>query len=133
MLQGLYFNATADTPIQVPIMTTIPQTENAVSRRFPALESVLGPHVVLKERYAVSYDEQGRAHRFLVAYREDENASANRALRHLLPEIAFYGELVVMQAGVRVLVVDMAGRKAWTLAERAVRRYVCGLAIWCGL
>ena len=46
----------------------------------------------------------------------------NRALRNVLPEASFRGELVVMRSGTRSLVIDMKGKRDAQLAEEAVRR-----------
>ena len=122
ILHGLYFSTVADKPVEVPITTTLPEVETAVATRFPSIETVLGCHAQTKECYACSFDEDGRIHKFLVAFQERPELPPNRALRQILPEVTFRGELVVMKAGVRVLVVDMTGKKQTALAERAVRR-----------
>ena len=68
------------------------------------------------------FDAQGVPHKFLVAYQESQDLPPNPALRKLLPDVAFRAHVVVMQAGDRVMVVNLRGSKAVSLAKEAVKR-----------
>ncbi|KAI9062656.1 hypothetical protein FKP32DRAFT_1677175 [Trametes sanguinea] len=121
-LRALYF-ATANTrAVYVRVATAMPDVESFAVKRFPSFESILGTRAPIHECLVTTHDAGGKAHKFLVAYQEHPELPPNKALNEILPDISFRGELVVMQSGKRVLVVDLAGGRMATLAREAVRR-----------
>ncbi|PIL33623.1 hypothetical protein GSI_04246 [Ganoderma sinense ZZ0214-1] len=120
-LRGLYFSSAVDEASAVNIATVIPRAESRLAKRFPSIESVLGTGTPIHECLVTVSDDQGKPYRFFVAFREQQNLPINPALKKLLPDGDFRGEVVVMRAGARVMVVDLRGAKLALLAKRAVR------------
>ncbi|KAL1937219.1 hypothetical protein VTO73DRAFT_14446 [Trametes versicolor] len=127
-IRGLYFRATVAQPLPVKIATTIPDVETEFNKRFPSFESILGTRAFIHECLVECVDPTGKAHKFLLAYQEHPDLPPNRALQNLLPDADFRGELVVMRAGMRSLVVGLQGKKHVKLAEEAVRRFLLEVA-----
>ncbi|KAI0324437.1 hypothetical protein GY45DRAFT_1340787 [Cubamyces sp. BRFM 1775] len=123
-LPGIYYCATSEEPVSVKIATTIPDVETAVAKRFPSFESILGTRSFIHECLVTCVDAMDKPHRFLLAYQEHPEQPPNRALLKVLPGHDFCGELVVMRAGKRSLVVNMKGKRDMELAEEAVRRFL---------
>ncbi|KAH9885096.1 hypothetical protein C8Q73DRAFT_795990 [Cubamyces lactineus] len=123
-IPGIYYRANCETPIAIRVTTTIPDVENAFARRFPSFESILGTRAFIHECLVTCFDTAGKGHRFLLAYQECSDLPPNRALLKVFPEAQFRGELVVMRAGKRSLVIALKGKKDAQLAEDAVRRFL---------
>ncbi|KAI0654588.1 hypothetical protein C8Q70DRAFT_925440, partial [Cubamyces menziesii] len=127
-IPGIYYRATSEEPISIQVATTIPDVETPLAKRFPSFESILGTRSVIHECLVTFLDTSGQPHRFLLAYQEHPDHPPNRALLKILPNVDFCGELVVMRAGKRSLVVGMKGKKDMRLAEGAVRRFLLEVA-----
>ncbi|KAJ3017840.1 hypothetical protein NUW54_g490 [Trametes sanguinea] len=84
----------------------------------------MGTRAPIHECLVTTHDARGKAHEFLIAYQERPELPPNEALNEILPDISFRGELVVMQSGKRVFVVDLAGGRMATLAKEAVRSFL---------
>lgn len=123
-LRGLYFSSAVDEASSVNIATVIPQPESRLVKRFPSIESVLGTGTPIHECLVTVLDHEGTPHRFLVAFKEQQHLPVNPALKKLLPDGDFRGEVVVMRAGARVMVVNLRGSKLVLLAKQAVRACV---------
>ncbi|OSC96547.1 hypothetical protein PYCCODRAFT_1378947 [Trametes coccinea BRFM310] len=121
-IRALYFAATIKRPVYVKVATTMPEVESPGVKRFPSFESIMGTRAPIHECLVTTHDARGKAHEFLIAYQERPELPPNEALNEILPDISFRGELVVMQSGKRVFVVDLAGGRMATLAKEAVRR-----------
>ncbi|KAI9061490.1 hypothetical protein FKP32DRAFT_1575876, partial [Trametes sanguinea] len=123
-IRALYFSTPRKHPLSVRVATTMPIVETAIAKRFPSFESILGTRGPVRESLVTVSDSRGKSHDFLVAYQERPDLPPNRALQHILPETLFCGELVVMQGGKRVLVVDLSKGPMVKLAKDAVRCFL---------
>ena len=115
-------NSRRATSVQVPTIYH-PTRDGKDNPRFPSLEAILGTSGPLHECWVTCRDATGGEHRFLIAARYCERCEINLALKQVLPEAEWRGELVVMRGGRHLFVVDIGGSVSKSLAEQAVRKY----------
>ncbi|KAI0628153.1 hypothetical protein C8Q77DRAFT_1040734, partial [Trametes polyzona] len=124
VLRGLYFGSSSMEAVQADVVTIFPPVENALSKRFPLFESILGTMYPIHE-CCVRVDRDHRSHYdFLVAFQERPDLPPNKALAHIVPHASICGEIIVMRSGVRCLVLDMGGHMLSESAATAVRKFV---------
>ena len=104
----------------VNVPTIIPLNESRSQPRFPAVEAVMGAERKFQETW-VEVQEGPMTGRYFVASYYDRRCPVNVALKRLLPDVDWRGELFVMRGGQAVFVTDLGSRRA---AERAVRKCV---------
>lgn len=86
------------------------------------MEAILGPGPDLHETWVTCAEPDGSRYRFLIAARYREDWEVNSALRSVLPEVAWKGDLLVMRGGTMLSVVNMGNAVYRERAERAVRK-----------
>lgn len=105
------------------MLTVFPPVENALSKRFPLFESILGTMYPIHE-CRVHVDEGTRQGDFLVAFQERPDLPPNTAIARLVPHTSVCAEIVVMRSGPRSLVLEMGGHLPSEAAKRAVKKWV---------
>lgn len=117
-VRGLLFTSLRRNGRGVKIPTLIPINESATHPRYPSLEVVTGFMPDLQETW-VDVDAGARPQRFFVAAYYDPALPTNRALKTVVPDVDWHGELIIMRAGTNVFVTDIGTH---ALALRAVRK-----------
>ncbi|KAI0711250.1 hypothetical protein C8Q76DRAFT_769206 [Earliella scabrosa] len=120
---GLYFTENALEALPVDVITIFPPVENALSKRFPIFEGILGTAQPIHE-CLVQVQRHGKQYRFLVAYQTRPHSALNQSLSMLAPGVQVRGEILVVRSGKTVLVQAMGGKGALEAATVAVRKFV---------
>lgn len=114
--QGLYFTESSQEALPIDVVTIFPPIENALSKRFPLFENILGTMQPIHECIV-----RVQHYHFLVAYQARPHSLPNQALSSLVPNVEVRGEILVIRSGKTVLVQSMGGRSAAEAAKIAVR------------
>lgn len=117
-IRGLLFASQRRNGRGVNVPTLIPRNECATHPRYPSLEVITGFIPGLQETW-VDVDAGARPQRFFVAAYYDPLLPANRALKAIVPDVDWHGELIIMRAGTNVFVTSIGTR---ALAIRAIRK-----------
>ncbi|KAH9858475.1 hypothetical protein C2E23DRAFT_716809 [Lenzites betulinus] len=124
-IKGVLYSGRANKGAPVNVPTAIHPTRDSLAvPRFPSFEAILGPGVTLYESWVTCQDTLGKVHRFLVAALYNPTQEVNGALKHVLPEVVWRGDLIVMRGGSAYFVVNMGDAAHRELAERAVRKFL---------
>lgn len=125
-IQALYFPPLRVTHIKVPVTTLVPTRRALDVQRYPIVETVFGSEYRIHDSFVTIFC-QGTEYRFLVSYQYNKNLPRNRALKRLLPDVAWRGEMIVMKAGQRQSVTSLRGYLETQMALIAARWYVVSL------
>ena len=118
---GLHFPQLSSRPAPTSVVTIIPSGEDASHPRFPAVEHVMGSKTATRDCLVVVKDSGYRPREFIVFFQYDQDASTpNQALKSVIPDSEWKGELLVMSRGSRHLVKNLRGREDQRLALLAV-------------
>ena len=117
-IRGIVYHLQAYEGRGVTIPTVIPRDESVVQPRFPSFEAILGPEYNLQETW-VEITVGKKPQRYLIAAHYDPTLPVNRALKQLVRNVDWRGELIIMRAGFHVLVTDIGTR---TQALRALKK-----------
>ncbi|KAI0363408.1 hypothetical protein BV20DRAFT_958380 [Pilatotrama ljubarskyi] len=124
-VKGIVYRRPSDKGVPVNVPTAIHPVRDCLAvPRFPSFEAILGLDAELHETWVSCPDALGRPCRFLVAAQYHPGHEDNRALKRILPEIAWKGDLVVMRGGTAYFIVNMGDATHRELAERAVRKFL---------
>lgn len=105
-IKGLLFTSQCRNGRGVNIPTLIPRNESATHHRYPSLEVITGFMPGLQETW-VDVDAGARPQCFLVAAYYDPSLPVNRALKVVIPDVNWHGDLIVMRAGTNVFMTNI--------------------------
>ncbi|RPD56984.1 hypothetical protein L226DRAFT_468067, partial [Lentinus tigrinus ALCF2SS1-7] len=110
--------------------STHPTRDCLAVPRYPGFEHVVGNEYPLQEAWVTIQDDDGTAHRFLIAAQYSADLEVNRSLRNVLDATPWQGDLIVMRGGTMVSVVNMGNAEFRQRAEMAVRKFLVESADW---
>ncbi|KAH9929875.1 uncharacterized protein BXZ73DRAFT_47782, partial [Epithele typhae] len=105
------------------VSTTIDRKRDSLSvPRYPGLEAYLGQRNLL-EAWVLFTDETGQEQRCLVGavyHRSVQARIRNRAVEAILPDVPWYGDIIVMLGGRHYSIINMRRPHHRELGRRAV-------------
>ncbi|RPD60442.1 hypothetical protein L226DRAFT_469385 [Lentinus tigrinus ALCF2SS1-7] len=111
--------------LTVTVPTSIHPTRDCLAvPRYPGFEHIVGNQYPLQEAWVTIHDDDGTAHRFLIAAQYSCDLEVNRSLRNVLDATPWQGDLIVMRGGSTVSVVNMGSAEFRQRAEIAVRKFL---------
>ncbi|KAH9893355.1 hypothetical protein C8Q73DRAFT_791218 [Cubamyces lactineus] len=123
-VKGLLFSR-AYRAFTVDVPTVIHPTRDCLAvPRFPCFETILGAGLEIYETWVTYEDGLGSLYRFLIAAHYDPAREINTALRTIVPNTTWRGDLIVMRGGTAVFVVNMGDSEYRVMAARAVRTFL---------
>ncbi|KAI0648933.1 hypothetical protein C8Q79DRAFT_903248 [Trametes meyenii] len=125
-VKGIIYTCLSSKGVPVNIPTAIHPTMDSLGAggRFPSFEAVLGVNAKLHESWVSCTDGNGKTHHFLVAAQYRPGQPVNQALKDVLPEVTWKGDLIVMHGGVASFVVNMGRASYRELAKQAVCKFL---------
>lgn len=127
---SLVYRRDEQAALTVTIPTSTHPTRDCLAiPRYPGFEHIIGNEYPLQEAWVTIHDDDGTAHRFLVAAQYSADLEVNRALGNILDATPWQGDLIVMRGGSMVSVVNMGNVEFRRRAEIAVRKWVV-LSSW---
>ncbi|KAJ8463403.1 hypothetical protein ONZ51_g10278 [Trametes cubensis] len=124
-ITGLLFTSNGRKADIVNVPTaTYPGRDVQAYPSFPAFEAILGAGGQLHESWVTCQDGGGREYRYLIAAQYCPSCQVNRALKSVIQDVDWRGEVIVMRGGCQSFVVNINSVEAKHMARQAVSKFL---------